>query len=124
MEELSDPRKEHELFRLFDEASYTGDYAEPFQYMQQEGIDPVDGVISYLEQNIEVAKSALEAEYGKTEHLVFRDIEKKGGLLRLKRAEKVANDVAGIGPSELGEERELKEEIVALETAYENMTNI
>jgi len=120
MKELG-PDQENELYALLDEASEKGDYTEPFCYMQSESIDPMNGVFSYLEQGLEVASSALEARYGEPEDLLFQRMEKRGGLLRLQKAGKVADDLSGKGLVNGERMGEIRQEIFELEQAYDNV---
>lgn len=121
---MVDVEKEDRLFRLLDEAVDEGDYTRPFRYMQEKGIDPVDGVCGYVEQGLEVATTALEAETGSPENLPLLETEKRGGLFRLQRAEKVADDMAWKGLIEDESLQELREEIQDVRQTYDYLTEL
>lgn len=119
-----DVEKEDRLFDLLDEAAYTSDYTEPFRYMQDEKIDPVEGILGYIEQGLEVATTALESKTGDPEKIPIIDIEKKGGLVRLKRVEKVADDMAEKKLVKDQELQELRQEIWDIQESYDYLINI
>jgi hypothetical protein len=121
---MVDVEKEDRLFRLLDEAVDEGEYTRPFRYMQEEGIDPVNGVCGYVEQGLEVATTALEAETGSPENLPLLETEKRGGLFRLQRAEKVADDMAWKGLIEDESLQELREEIQDVRQTYDYLTEL
>lgn len=116
--------KEDRLFHLLDEAAETGEYIRPFRYMQDEDIDPVEGVSRYVEQGLDVATTALEAETGNPEHLPMLELEKKGGVLRLQRVETVADEMAERGWIKDEEFHELREEIHSLQQTYDYLTEL
>ena len=106
------PEEEYELFSRIDEALADDDYREVFWYMEDNDIDPREGLLSYIENGLEIAKSALSAE--PAGHPLV-ETEKDGGAYRLEKSWKLAEKVSKEGWVDMGD---LKDEIMEIDEAY------
>ncbi len=107
-----EPEEEYELFSRIDEALFNDDYAKAFWFIEDNDIDPREGLSSFIDNGLEVAKSALSA--GPAGHPLV-ETEKDGGAYRIEKSLELAEKVSEEGWADFGD---LRDEIMDIDEAY------